>query len=261
MDRNQAIGLTLMALVLLIYFIWFAPQPEPLPPVADSVVVQNLPTVSQPDKPQAVQSSITDSLNKENEQPQDIEITTQDLKIIFSSRGGIIRSLELNHFKTYHQKPVRLIQPDRHEFELIAQVTGQPLNIYALNFTASQQKKGDTTMVYFTRTAGEKMIQLIYTIPPTGYEIGYTIVNKNYLDNAPVELRWRGRLPLFERDLTDSRNYTTIVYRNNDEVDELSARSLAEQQTLSGKIDWVSVKQKFFLNAVISDKGFSQAVM
>lgn len=258
MDRNQAIGLTLMALVLLIYFIWFAPQPEPLPPVADSLSTQQAPSAAQlpTEKPLT-----PDSLPDEAARPAEIDITTRDLKLTFSTRGGTIRSLELLHYKTYHQKPLRLIDPDRHEFELVATVNGQPLNLYALNFRAEQHLKGDTTILSFTRSANDRFVQFIYTIPPAGYEIGYRIINKNYLDNSTAELRWKGKLALFERDLTDSRNFTTIVYRHNDEVDELSARSSTEQQTLAGNINWVSVKQKFFLNAIVSEKGFSQAVL
>lgn len=261
MDRNQAIGLTLMALVLLIYFVWFAPQPEPLPPTTDSLLVQQAPSVTQLPSSEQLTSDTLAGESPENEQPREINITTRDLKLIFSTRGGTIRNLELLHFKTYHQKPLKLIDPDRHEFELIASVKGQPLNLFALNFTVDQQVRGDTTILSFTRQVDDKYVQFIYTIPPAGYEIGYTLFNKNYLDNGTAELRWRGRLALFERDLTDSRNYTTIVYRNNDDVDELSARSAAEQQTVTGNINWVSVKQKFFLNALISEKGFSQAVL
>lgn len=261
MDRNQAIGLTLMALVLLIYFVWFAPQPEPLPPTTDSLLVQQAPSVTQLPSSEQLTSDTLAGESPENEQPREINITTRDLKLTFSTRGGTIRNLELLHFKTYHQKPLKLIDPDRHEFELIASVKGQPLNLFALNFTVDQQVRGDTTILSFTRQADDKYVQIIYTIPPAGYEIGYTLFNKNYLDNGTAELRWRGRLALFERDLTDSRNYTTIVYRNNDDVDELSARSAAEQQTVTGNINWVSVKQKFFLNALISEKGFSQAVL
>lgn len=262
MDRNQAIGLTLMALVLLIYFVWFAPQPEPLPPVTDSLGVQEATApIQQKIQPSDDETLVSDSISDKEFQPEEIKITTNDLNIIFSTRGGIIRNLQLIHFKTYHQKPLKLIDPDRHEFELIATVNGQPLNLYALNFRAEQQMKGDTTILTFTRTADEKYLKLIYTIPPSGFEIGYSVINQHYLDNTPAELRWHGKLALFERDLTDSRNYTTIVYRNNEDVDELSARSSAEQLTLTGNLNWISVKQKFFLNAVISDKGFSQAML
>ncbi len=261
MDRNQAIGLTLMALVLLIYFIWFAPQPEPLPPPTDSLAVREEVSPMQKVQTPAAETLPADSLLEEDLQPEEINITTRDLKLTFSTRGGALSRLELINYKTYHQKPLLLVEPDRHEFELIAQINGQPLNLYALNFRAEQQMKGDTIILTFTRAADDKFLKMIYSIPPSGFEIGYALVNQNYLDNNPLELRWHGRLALFERDLTDSRNYTTIVYRYNDDVDELSARSAAEQQTLTGNINWISVKQKFFLNAVISEKGFSQAAL
>lgn len=258
MDRNQAIGLTLMALVLLIYFIWFAPQPDPLPPATDSLTVQSGPSAEKLPQHVSTTAAFADSLYDEE---HEINIENNDLKITFSSRGGIIRQLELKSYKTYHGAPLQLIDPQRHRFEFISSRNGKPLNLFALNFKAEQQKKGDTTILSFTRPAEGKSLKLIYTIPPSGFELGYTVVNENFLDNVPAEIRWNGSLQLFERNLTDSRNNTTIVYRYNEDVDELTARSTAEQQTLHGKIDWVSVKQKFFLNALIAEKGFSQAIL
>ncbi len=257
MDRNQAIGLTLMALVLLIYFVWFAPQPEPLPPAADSLSLQQTPAAPAAEEPQA--SPVQDTLQVT---PEIINIETPDLKIAFSTKGGTISRLELKNFKTYNRKPLVLVDPQRHAFELSAKTNGQTVNLYSLFYTAEKRMQGDSTVLLFTRKAGDAWLRFTYTIPPTGYEIGYALSHSNFLDNAPAELRWSGRLKLLERDLTDSRNYTTLVYRKNGDVDELPARSTAaEQETLTGNINWVSVKQKFFLNALISEKGFDRAVL
>jgi len=259
MDRNQAIGLTLMALVLLVYFVWFAPQPEPLPATADSLVVEAQPRTSQTGQTPALPPPLADTLEAVAK-PEEVTIETQDLKIVFSSRGGTIRSLELKNYKTYRQKPLLLITPDRHTFALLAQVNGQPVNLYDLIYETSLQQRGDTTVLTFTRQTHEKWLRFTYTIPASGYEIGYNINHSNFLDNAPASLQWRGRLSLFERDLADSRNYTTLVYRHDGAVDELPARSTTtQQQTLTGNVNWVSVKQKFFLQAVISDNGFARA--
>lgn len=259
MDRNQAIGLTLMALVLLVYFVWFAPQPEPLPATADSLVVEAQPRTSQTGQTPALPPPLADTLEAVAK-PEEVTIETQDLKIVFSSRGGTIRSLELKNYKTYRQKPLLLITPDRHTFALHAQVNGQPVNLYDLIYETSLQQRGDTTVLTFTRQTHEKWLRFTYTIPASGYEIGYNINHRNFLDNAPASLQWRGRLSLFERDLADSRNYTTLVYRHDGAVDELPARSTTtQQQTLTGNVNWVSVKQKFFLQAVISDNGFARA--
>ncbi|GIV36250.1 MAG: membrane protein insertase YidC [Cyclobacteriaceae bacterium] len=257
MDRNQAIGLTLMALVLLIYFIWFAPQPEPPPAGTDSLTVQaHTPAANQNITTTAPPADTLEAVVK----PEEFTVETPDLKITFSNRGGVIRSLELKHYKTYHQAPLLLIDSIRHSFEMTASVNGKLTDLYSLMYSAEKQQRGDTILLTFTRQAEGKWLRFTYAIPPAGYEIGYTLDHRNFLDPEPVNLRWHGRLSLFERDLTDSRNYTTVVYRHNGSVDELPARSTsAEQETLTGNINWISVKQKFFLNALISEKGFSQA--
>ncbi len=257
MDRNQAIGLTLMALVLLVYFIWFAPQPEPRPSGPDSLTVK---TQTPPANQHITTTAPPADTLEASVKPEEITVETADLKIIFSNRGGIIRNLELKQFKTYHQAPLLLVDSSRHRFEMTALVNGKLTDLHSLMYAAEKQQRGDTTMVLFTRQAEGKWVRFTYTIPPSGYVISYTIEHQNFLDNAPVNIRWEGRLKLFERDLADSRNYTTLVYRHNGSVDELPARSTStEQETLTGNIHWVSVKQKFFLNALISEKGFSRA--
>lgn len=265
MDRNQAIGLTLMAVVLLIYFVWFAPQPEPLPLHGDSLAVQPNPEAV-PLKP-GDRDLITDLPGPaDNDSIPDVEaeIETKDLRIVFSSNGGIISALQLKNFKTYRKEPLYLIEPERHSFELIGTIKGKPVDLHKLKYFIQEQKKGDTILITFFRNIdAEGQISFTYIIPTSGFEIGYVLNTQDILDaGQPLTIRWHSRLRLLERDLGDSRNNTTIVYRVNGSVDELAARSKdTEQEQLSGNISWLSVKQKFFLNAIISSDGFPQATV
>ncbi|MBX2966954.1 MAG: membrane protein insertase YidC [Cyclobacteriaceae bacterium] len=260
MDRNSAIGLTLIAAVLFVYFTWFAAKPNlETKPIAETPVSE-APVQQQPEP--------TDSLNVqvsvETEEPAQTEeittINTKDVTVSFTNKGGVIRELELLNYKTYRGKPLLLVDPSSNSFKLKTRYNGQDIDLNSLFYTASQTKRGDTTLVTFTRALSENT-QLIqqYAIPPSGYKIGYDLKITGGANNFSEQLTldWQNTLRLLEKDLTDSRNNTTITYRHNNSFDELSQRSTStEREVLTGNLNWVSIKQKFFLASIISEKGF-----
>lgn len=266
MDRNQAIGLTLIAVVLLGYFIWFAPQPEPLseqaPSVLPSISESTTPeTISQPAKPDSAVAvrfgNLSGFLSGEE---QIIPVETQDLRISFSTKGGVINELELKNYKTYSGKPLKLVDPRSNTFQLLSTAAGGNLDLYALHYLVKQTNTADTTrLTFLVRLDEHNFIEHSYTIPARGFQIGYSIKTSG-LDKELSErltFQWTNALRLLERDLADSRVNTTITYHYNGSMDELAPRSTsAESETFAGNLQWVTLKQKFFLSSIISPKGF-----
>lgn len=262
MDRNSAIGLTLIAALLLAYFYWFAEKPVPAP------ISPEITTEVRPDSVPSQALPITDSLviaqagiSSEPVQAEEIiTINTPDLAIAFSNKGGVIRELELINYKTYHGKPLKLVDPTSNSFKLKTRYNGQEIDLNSLFYSASQTKNGDTTVLTFTRSLSETT-QLVqqYSIPPAGFKIGYDLRLIGGANNFSEQLTldWQNTLRPLEKDLIDSRNNTTITYYHNDSFDELSQRSTStEREVFSGNLKWVSIKQKFFLASIISEKGF-----
>ncbi|MCK6618145.1 MAG: membrane protein insertase YidC [Cyclobacteriaceae bacterium] len=266
MDRNQAIGLTLIAVVLLGYFIWFAPRPEPLTeqpamPQQSVAEIDSTSRVPEPSKPDSMISASLGNLARFlSGEERLIPIETQDLKISFSTKGGVIRELELRNYKTYSGKPLKLVDPRSNTFQLIANRLGGDLNLYALHYQVNQTTVGDTTVLTFTIRLDENtFFEQRYSIPASGYQIGYAIKTEGFENELSDHLtfQWNNFLRLLERDLADSRINTTITYHYNGSMDELAPRSTStESETFSGNVQWVTLKQKFFLSSIISPKGF-----
>src|SRR5690606_7997751 len=105
MDRNSAIGLTLIAVLLVVYFYWFAPEPVPEPetpaqteaqaPAQQDTVRQQQVTAA-PDSAMAAQFGDLSSFITGQE--ESITVETEDLRVIFSNRGGVIKELELKKY-------------------------------------------------------------------------------------------------------------------------------------------------------------------
>ena len=190
MDRNSAIGFTLIAALLVIYFYFFSPTPQPPNPKKD------VPQTAGNTVPDTVKSSavpMTDSVlaqtygglaqaMKGEEANHTVE--TEDLKITFSNRGGIIKELELKKYQTYHKKPLKLISPRDNEFRLLTRYNDKDLDLYQLFYNFEQTTKGDTTIVSFSApTANGSSITQTYYIPKNGYEIKYGISGGNFENN------------------------------------------------------------------------------
>jgi YidC/Oxa1 family membrane protein insertase len=264
MDRNSAIGLTLIAFLLLAYFYWFSPTPDPvkeqpltqsqetLPQSAQAPIVEDDSTLA------ATYGSLSTSLKGEETLAP---IETEDLKISFSSKGAIIKELELKKFKTYSQRPLKLVMPSSNAFSLKTIIQGKDVDLYSLYYQLEQTKVGDTTVfTYSTALDNGAKISHQYKIPDKGYEIGYTInASPGLLAGENVTFNWVNILKPIEKDLTDLREQSTISYYTTDDgFDELNQRSTdTETEMFASPLRWVTIKEKFFLSSIIAKSNFA----
>jgi len=269
MDRNSAIGLTIIAVLLMAYFYWVAPPTQP----AENTVQPSAITAQDSTREKQValvQPAASDSILAATYgdlsasfkgEEKIIPIETGNYKIEFSSKGGIIKHLELKNYKTYFGKPLVLVDPSSTTTKLTTRYKGEEIDLYALYYTSDTRKVGDTTYVNFlVQLSNGASLKQSYSIPENGYEIGYSLSSRG-MDTALAEqltLQWNSFLRPFEKDIADSRNNTTINYNLNGTVDWLTERSTdTEKEVFGAGVKWVTIKQKFFLTALISEKGFA----
>jgi YidC/Oxa1 family membrane protein insertase len=263
MDRNSAIGLTLIAAILLIYFYWFSPPvpPQQKPAETESAAPAKKETIIA-EKPVVADSTLAATYGDLSAimkgEATITTIETEDLKIGFSSRGGKIVEAELKKFKTYSQEPLKLITPTHNEFKLLTQYQGKEIDLYDLFYQASQTQQGDTTVVTFTATLSDgSKISHVYKIPAKGYEVDYDFsapaLSKNITGDA-LQFQWKNILRPVEKDLKDTRTHSTVTYYLEDDgFDNLSETSTSiETEALSKPVRWVGVKEKFFVTSLIT---------
>ncbi|MBL7856417.1 MAG: membrane protein insertase YidC [Cyclobacteriaceae bacterium] len=269
MDRNSAIGLTLIAALLLAYFYWFAPKP--LPPDQTPVTEQVSPVIEKesaataltPAAPDSVlAASFGDLASAFKGEETNTAIENEDLKIIFSSKGGILKEVELKHYKTYSQEPLKLISPTSSTFSLLSKYQGRDIDLYAMYYETAQSRKADTTIVKFkAQFSNGSSITQTYAIPAKGYEIGYSITSTGLdqqLNTDHLSFQWTDFIRPLEKDLQDTRIYTTInYYTEKGGFDYLSERSTdTETETITDPLKWIAIKRKFFLASFIAKDHF-----
>ncbi len=268
MDRNSAIGLTLIAALLLVYFTYFGPKPETVKPIASTTIgtdsLRNesaaAPEQSQPktDSTLIKQYGNFSSLISGEEKATHVE--TSDLAIQFSSRGGAIKELELRNFKTYYGQPLLLVSQATSSTSLVFQYEGKEVDLTKLYYSTDLRKAGDTTILIFSATISDgASIKHTYKIPTSGYTIGYKLEAKGLpLAGQNITLLWSDKIPVQEKDIADSRTKTTVNYfTTTDGFDGLSETSTdLENDALANPVKWVAIRKKFFINSIIAKKSF-----
>ncbi len=268
MDRNSAIGLTLIAVLLLVYFNFLAPTPTPetaqpaqvtSPAIeGSSVKIDSLTQFSKIDSTVIYQYGTLSSFLSGNEESTTIE--NNDVRISLSNKG-FIKDVQLKNFKTYSQEPLYLAKDGNNTFSLIANYEGKEIDLYKLYYQVESSKKADTTLISLTAKTGESsFIKHIYSIPPTGYQIGYEIQTAGIsLGGKNITYRWHDQIVLQEKAMADSRTKTTINYYDvNGDFDGLSETSSdLETDAIVNPIKWVAVRQKFFISSIIAKNSFA----
>lgn len=267
MDRNSAIGLTLIAVLLLIYFNFLAPTPQPetaQPAQVTAPITKGGMTTDSLTQSSAIDSTVIQqygtlaSFLSGNEELTKVE--NSDLRISLSNKGNL-KEIELKNFKTYSQKPLFLAKDDNNSFSLVANYEGKEIDLYKLYYQVETSKRADTTLITLSaKTGGSSFIKHIYSIPPAGYQIGYEIQTAGIsLSGKNLSYKWNNKIALQEKAIEDSRTKTTINYYDvNGEFDGLSeASSDLEAEVITNPLKWVAVRQKFFISSIIAKNSFA----
>ncbi len=276
MDKNQATGLLLISLMVMVYFYFFGGSPELAEqPVqtTEQVITEQQP--AQLNEAPTLPDSVQQILNQQqygnlaaaaNGTSQLITVENEDVRLVFNTKGGVIEEVELKKYKTYSKEPLILVDANSRVQKLIARQNGREVNLYDLFYTVEQKEVNDTIQVTFTltnETGGT--IKQHYFIPKTnGFKINYKVETsgmQGILTNG-LTLNWKSNLKATEKDVTTSRIKSTITYYQQDGTfDELSERSTDTENETVANLNWIAFKQQFFTASVIAPNGFSNGIL
>ncbi|MEO8086982.1 MAG: membrane protein insertase YidC [Bacteroidota bacterium] len=293
MDRNSVIGLFLIGILIIAYSVYTQPSEHErlaMQQTSDSIAeVKKVAAAQLAAQKKTVESPVSamhdsvlsDSTKKEiavqefgnfssaaagTEQLYNIE--NDLLKICISSKGAMIKYVELKNYKTFEGKPVRLMSGDSSTFNLSFPAQNRSINSTDLFFASNGIiAKGSVKVISFRLTAGEnKFIEYNYSLTDGSYLVGFKINVSNLNDviapNATyLAFDWKEHVIQQEKSIKSERAATTIYYHFiDDEVDKISPAK-AEAQSLKTKVKWLSFKQQFFTSVLIADNAFDSPVV
>lgn len=207
-----------------------------------------------------------------------ITIENDVMKMLISTQGGRIFSVELKKYQTYDSLPLILFNSDSAKFGYNFYSQSIHLNtsdLYFQSFLPETHSIGDKSV----RVSGDDSTQVVFRLfadasadalnPEKYFEYVYTIYGDQYMLDYSLRLKGLGtditsRIPsileldwvtyLRKQEKTQDRmSGTTIYFRANDnEVDYLS-ESDEDEKSFNDKLQWVSLKQRFFTTTLIID--------
>lgn len=278
MDRNQAVGLVLIAVLLIVYSFVFRPpvQEEPITisdstavttPIQEEILEPQVETLPVEAKDSIMNSKYGAFASAMNGSEEVFTIETEKAKYNFNTKGGIIESVELKEYLTHRKEPLILFDRESADLNLEIGTTNGIVDLTELNYNSTRKggviAAGDSVEIAFTATLadGSNVVQT-YKIYGDKYDLKYNL-KLNGLENKiltnEMSLVWSDDMKRFETNLEDARNKTTVRYytlaEDSDNLKEISNEP--QQETIGEGIKWASFSQKFFNAGIIAENGFS----
>lgn len=283
MDKNQITGLVLMLALMTIYFQFFAPE-VPEQPVETETIEATTPDAVQDAQidnaaPLAVDDSLTSAIHRERYgifapfatgEAKEIEIENESVKIILTSKGGVVKRVELKDYLTYDKDPLILIDRNSSQSDLLFTSNYKPINVSELYYKADYNKVkvegADSLTVSFTvALENGRYLEHKYTLGGTGFQLRYEINlvgMDGVIDNQDAQLTWVDNMKNVEHTLKESRAKTTINYQPiGDDFDDLGIGEGAESETIEQGLKWFAFKQRFFSAALIADNKIGKSTL
>ncbi|UYZ63385.1 membrane protein insertase YidC [Hymenobacter weizhouensis] len=268
MDRNSAIGLFLMAALLLIYLQFFAQKPKP-----DSAAAPAKTETAAPAAPNAAPAPLDSAAlarqlgafaTAAQGTIQQVQLKNDNLTVTFSSKGGRVEAVRLNKYKTFFGQPLDLFDAQSAQLDARFQTTdGRTVRLSDLYFQpgAAQpvtegERKGQR-LTFTAAVAGGQMEQA-YTLFDDSYEVGYSLRFQNLTSTVaqePLTLTFVDHVRQTEQDRKQNRNHTTINHylASEDHGALTEASENPEEIKVTEPLKWAAHKHDFFVAGLIAD--------
>jgi YidC/Oxa1 family membrane protein insertase len=274
MDKNTVIGFVLIGLLMMGMFYFNSKGSQALQAeqkrVADSIArtKPRLDTVAfRKDSLNAEtirQVQATGTFQNSLNQPEQLSVLENDvIKITFTNMGAQPQVVELKTYKAYDGNPVAL-------------QTGT-FNKISYEIKSGDNKTATTADLTFTpavKTANaDKSQALSFSLKDsTGKEIihQYTLKDNSYLLDFDITLNgadklltqnsmkmlWQTQSPKVEKDMVYERQQTHIGFVQDGKFDFEYLGTSGNEKKFDQPVDWVAVKQQFFVTAFINKNKF-----
>ena len=296
MDRNSVIGIILIVGILFGYTLWTMPSEEErarAQRTADSLATVTAEQYAQEAEakakaeaalvaPEPIQvpdstsspedQALIDSLQAANlrnrfgafspaaqGEAQEVTIANERMQVSFSTQGARPTVMLLKDYRTYHQQPLLLADPDSGLYELKFITGGTDVSTKDLFFTA--EKIGEDAVALTARTGDAgKALRITYRLDSATYFMHTTmefVGMKGEVDPRNLLFRWEIAGLNNEKHLPSELQKCGVYYKYFNDDRNYIGETKAEDKKLEGRTNWVAFKQDFFTVAMISEEGFS----
>ncbi len=260
MERRTLLAILLAMVVALLPAIIFPPQP-PVSPTGDTTAADTIPGV--PQQPPAVAGRIETpavTLQRQDTSAADTVIVESPIyRLAFSTRGAKLIGATLKDYRSFapgDSGPAQLLPQDGDFLAYQVVVGGDTLPLEAWVFEPSTRSLGvdsDGAELVWKAARGPVTVHLTYRFSERSYLFGVSGEISGVASGALVLIRMGPRLRSVEADSVDDfRSYGVVTKAKRTENVSFGSLEPGEREELSGPFDWVAIKSKYFLAAVLT---------
>lgn len=271
MDRNQIIGFSLLAALLIGYIVYnnhsnqqFQEQKK-----ADSIAAAKAHPKPVLDSSRIAHQPATDTLNDSlrrslppayNGKAQTVVLENNKLALQFSTKGAFPVSAQIKGYKTYDQKPLYLFNGADNELSLTLPINNGSVATSDLFFTPQEQTTADggKSIAFNADLGAGKQVTITYTLPKDEYMMQVNIRTAG-MPAANSTLNWETKSLHTEHDLANERTNSQVYYRLMDGDKDYFTITEEKKEKLEKKIHWVGFRMHFFSTALVAKDGFNVA--
>lgn len=283
MDKQTTIAFVLIGAILILWMYLTAPDPNQQQKQKDKTTQTHDTTKTQPVKPeQQTQNNRVE--NKEaltDDKPQVPEeyfyIETELLRFEISNKGANFKKIFLKKFNNWYSANKKEKNNLNNYVQLIdyklggsydvsfVSIDGRGINTKDLTFEADKapktynlNNKDSLTINFVYQQEQGKFLTKTFTFFADKYEVKSTITLNGYsnsINTNSYDLIWSNGIRSVERNSVDEANYSNSSVFYGDEQVIVDASSVGEKEVkeFRGKVDWLTVRNKYFAAVIIPD--------
>ena len=270
MDRNQIIGFSLLAALLISYLVYnnYSETKYKEQLRADSAARAKVHPLPKIDSTQLAKAPVVDSLSDSlksalppafNGTEQMIILENNKVALQLTTKGAFPVSALLKEYKTYNKQPLYLFNGKENKLSLLLPVNNGATATSDLFYTPLQETKpnGDKTVSFTSDLGNGQSVIITYLLPADDYMLQCNI-RATGMNIGDAKLTWQTQSLHTEHDLANERLNSQIYYKYADgEHDYYTIKEGNEEKTLEKKTQWVGFRMHFFSTALIAKNGLS----
>ena len=273
MDKNNIIGFSLIAAVLIGFSIWNQPSAEERAEIARQDSIANVKKAQEKNLASktsvantATDSSLTNAdttsvlFNALKGTAQDVTLKSEKLTLTLNSKGAIVRKVLIKGFKDRNGNPdVTLFNSNDQNLSYILSTKEENIDTKELYFQPSNVT--DSTVTFTAQLQGAKKLVINYQLKHN-YLLHTSIqaqgMNAIFAPNTnSMDVVWQDKCRQQEKGFTFENRYSTLTYHKADGgTDYLSESSEKVDEKIEDKLDWIAFKNQFFSAVMIAKDDF-----
>lgn len=281
MDRNQVIGFSLLAVLLIGYLFYNQHEQKvyleqkrtdsiayamshPKPVVDSSKAVSAAAAAANPAQDSATQALINSQPPSYHGQSEIVTLENKKISLQFNTKGAFPVAANIKDYQTYDKKPLFLFKGKGNQFSAILPFdNGKSTADLFFVPVMRNEPNGDKTVDFSADLGGGKKVDLVYTLPADDFMMQCSVVLTG-ISAASLPIFWQTMGLHTEKDITSERQNarggsTQIYYRNkNGESDYFTIRDEEKLIHNDGISHWLGFRKQYFSTVLIADEGFTK---